>query len=303
MPQVVIDVDPVQVLRALSMDPVDVPQPVPGGWDTALFRFRTGENAWHALRVFRSSDEAARALREQVSIRAAAAAGIPVPRIEAIGVWHDLPAVVLSWVPGTNLIDALQKRPWAVRRLGNAFGRMQAAIHRVPAPDELRDPTLGNFGGDIVEWARRLDPDLPARLETAGMSADCLIHSDYHPLNVMTDGAHITAVLDWPSAASADARVDVARTAMLLEIGPLPHGPMRPVVGLIRGVFRRAWMRGYTDVAGPTKDIAPFMVLAGLSWLQDLQWAAGRPGVWDEKLEVEPIRRWTAHWKRKAGIA
>jgi Ser/Thr protein kinase RdoA (MazF antagonist) len=163
MKQAVTDIDPVGVLQTLGLEAAEPPQPVPGGWDTALFRFRTADGAWHALRVFRSGEEAARARRERVSIRAAAAAGIPVPRVEAAGDWQDLPAVVLSWVPGMTLIDALQRRPWAVQRLGKAFGRMQAAIHAVPAPEELRDPALAGYLSDFLEWARA-DPALPACL-------------------------------------------------------------------------------------------------------------------------------------------
>ena len=56
----------------------------------------------------------------------------------------------------------------------------------------------------------------------------------------------ITAVLDWPSAASADPRVDVARTALMLDTAASPSGPMRQLVQLLRGVFRRAWVRGHT---------------------------------------------------------
>jgi aminoglycoside phosphotransferase (APT) family kinase protein len=138
--------------------------------------------------------------------------------------------------------------------------------------------------------------------ESAGLSYGSLIHATI-TLNVLTDGKSITGVLDWPSAGSADARVDVGHTAVLLEMGPLPPGPIRPFVGMLRGVFRRAWMRGYEEVADPITDIAPFMALAGLSWLRDLQWAAGRPGVWDDKLDAAPVHRWTERWKRKAGVA
>ncbi len=299
MTTVATDIDPVAVLAALGVEASETPQPVTGGWDTALFRFPTADGAWHALRVFRSPEQALTARREQIAIRAAGDAGIPVPRVEATGVWQDLPVVVLSWVPGATLLDALQRRPWAVTRLGREFGRMQAAIHAVPPPEELRDPAFGN----IMEWARGLDPILATRLESAGLSFRSLIHVDYHPLNVMTDGERITGVLDWANAAVADPRADVARTAVLLETAPPPPGPMRLLVGTLRGLFRRAWMRGYEEAAGPVKDIAPFMVLAGFSRLRDLQWAAGRPGVWATERDVEPVRRWTARWKARAGVS
>lgn len=211
MSQVITDIDPVAVLKAVRVQPADPPLAVPGGWDTALFRFRTADNAWHALRVYRSINETDRALREQVSLRAAAHAGIPVPRVEAVG-------------------NAIKSRPWRVWSLGKAFGRMQAEIHAVPAPEELRDPSLAGYLGDFLEWVRGLDPALPRRLEEAGLRQGNLIHGDYQPLNVLTDGQSITGVLDWPSSGSADPRVDMRHTAVLLETGPLPPGPIRPLV-------------------------------------------------------------------------
>jgi aminoglycoside phosphotransferase (APT) family kinase protein len=162
----------------------------------------------------------------------------------------------------------------------------------------LSDPSLAGYLGEFLEWARGLDPALPARLEQADLRQGSLIHGDYHPLNVLTDGQSITGVLDWPSSGSADPRVDIGHTAVLLQTGPLPPGPIRPLVRVLRGLFHTAWKRGYEDVGGQARDIGAFMVLAGLSWLRDLEWAADRPGVWDE-LDARPVREWTERWKRE----
>jgi aminoglycoside phosphotransferase (APT) family kinase protein len=278
------------------MAPATAPVPVAGGWDTALFRFATADGRWHALRVFRSPDQVDTARRERIALTAAAEAGIPVPQVEAAGVWRDLPALVLSWVEGTTLLGALTRRPWSLWRLGHEFGRMQAAINAVPAPAELRDP------GGARAWVHSLDPALADRLDAAGVTFETLAHLDYHPLNVMTDGRRITGVLDWADAAAADPRADVARTAVLLDTATPPPGPLRAFVTLFRALFRRAWMRGYREVAGPLSDLAPFMALAGLSRLGDLAWARDRPGVWEGGLDPAPVERWLARWRHRAGL-
>lgn len=297
MNAIVTDIEPLAVLQALGVTPASVPTPVSGGWDTALFRFRGADGHWRALRVYRSPEQRDAARRERIALRAAADGGVPVPRLEAEGVWRGLPALVLSWVEGATLLDALQRRPWKLLKLAAAFGRMQAAIHAVSAPDELRDPE------GFRENIHRLDPALAERVLSAGLRFDRLAHLDYHPLNVMTDGERITGVLDWTNAAGADPRLDVARTAVLIETAAPPPGPLRTLARPLRGLLCRAWMRAYVGVAGPLGDLSPFMTLAGLSRLQDLEWARGRPGVWAGGLDAAPVLRWTARWRRRAGLS
>jgi hypothetical protein len=294
---IAIEIDPLDVLRILGMEPAGAPSPVTGGWDTALFRFATPDGSAHALRVFRSPEQQESARRERIALFAAAAAGIPVPEVEAEGRWRDLPVVVLSWIESTTMAEAIQRRPWTLWRLFREFGRVQASINAVAAPPELRDPEGARA------WVRSLDAALAARLQTMDVTFDTLAHLDYHPPNVMTDGQRITGVLDWANAAAADPRVDVARTAVILETAAPPPGRLRVLARFLRSVFRRAWLRGYTEVAGPLGDLAPFMVLAGLSRLEDLGRAQGRPGVWAGGLDTGPVRRWTERWKRRAGLA
>ena len=98
----------------------------------------------------------------------------------------------------------------------------------------------------------------------------------------------LLAELDWASAAAADPRVDVARASFVLETSPLPPGLLRPLVRLLRGVFRRAWLPGYLQAPGPLQDMAPDIGPAGLPRPQDLQWDAGRPGA-EQKKNRKPL--------------
>src|SRR5215212_7115084 len=99
---------------------------------------------------------------------------------------------------------------------------MQAAIHAIaPTPvPELRP-------GDWIAWAGADAPALQARLREVAADTAQLLHLDYHPLNVMTDGHRMTTVLDWANAQVGDPRADVARSFSILAIEPswprLPH--------------------------------------------------------------------------------
>lgn len=274
-------------------------EPVQGGWDTAMWRFPTADGAWHALRVFRRPGQAATARREQAALAAAAAGGVPVPHVEAAGEWQGLPAVVLTWSPGERLVSAIQRRPWALWRLGLAFGQVQARIHALPAPPALKH-------GAPLYWLARAgakEAALVERLLALRPSTDTLVHLDYHPLNVLTDGRRITGVVDWANAAAGDRRADIAWTTFLLEVGPIPPGPLRPALAAARRLLYLAWRRGYERAAGPVADLTPFMVWAGTVVLHEVEPRMDEPQVWANEGDLEAIRRWTARWKARAGLA
>ena len=125
-----------------------------------------------------------------------------------------------------------------------------------------------------------------------------LLHLDYHPLNVMTDGRRMTAVLDWANARVGDPRADVARSHSILAIEP--SWPRGPYIAAFRQILARAYLRGYEQVAGPLGDLAPFYAWAGAVMLRDLAPRAARAG---SDLRLDRVRRWTDRWKRCAGLA
>jgi aminoglycoside phosphotransferase (APT) family kinase protein len=123
---------------------------------------------------------------------------------------------------------------------------MQARIHAV------RAPALGSASdADWIAWAGPDEPGLQAILRRTASKNCTLLHLDYHPLNVLTDGTQITAVLDWANARSGDARADVARTYTILAVQPLGPGRQPLALGALRHLLARSWRRGYEEVAGP----------------------------------------------------
>lgn len=280
------ELDPRAILAALGITGVAEARPVSGGADTAIWRVAHGEQLY-ALRVFRA-EQAATYRRELAAMRAAAVGELPVPAIYAAGSWRDRPALLLGWCAGEPLIRALQRRPAHVWRLGTRFGRMQAAIHTIeppPAP-ELRP-------GDWIAWAGADEAALQARLRMVAGETARLLHLDYHPLNVMTDGQRMTAVLDWANALVGDPRADVARSYSILAIEP--SWPRLPHLTIFRWILARAWLHGYQQAAGPLGDMALFYAWAGAVMLRDLAPRAARTG-----MRLDRVRRWMNDWKQRA---
>jgi aminoglycoside phosphotransferase (APT) family kinase protein len=281
------DLDPYAILAALGITGAAEATPVSGGSDTAIWRVARGKQLY-ALRVFRAGQDTTYK-REIAAMRAAQAGGLPIPTIHASGNWRDRPALLLSWCAGAPLLQVLQRQPGRLWSLGVQFGRMQAAIHAItPAPAPELPP------GDWISWAGADEAALQTRLRATTKAAQ-LLHLDYHPLNLMTDGRQMTAVLDWANARVGDPRADAARSYSILAIDP--NWPRQPHIMLFRQILARAWRRGYQQAAGPLGDMALFYAWAGAVMLRDLAPRAARSG-----LRLDRVRRWTDLWKRRAGL-
>ncbi len=289
------ELDPAAILEALGLLGATVVGRVTGGNDTAVWRVTRGNDAF-ALRVF-GPGRAESCHREAETMSAAGAAGLPVPRVHALGAWEGHPAVLISWCAGRTLLQELQSRPWRIWPLGLHFGRMQARIHAVAAPPVLRQRPEA-----WIQWAGPEEVALQERLRALAPGAAALLHLDYHPLNVMTDGTRITGVLDWVNALAGDPRADWARTYTILRMEPITPEPPLLHLALFRRAVASAWKRGYEQVAGPLTDLAPFYVWAGAVMLRDLAPRVNQPGHWLRDHHFDPLRRWISAWKRRAGL-
>jgi aminoglycoside phosphotransferase (APT) family kinase protein len=292
------DIDPRAVLSSLGYASVQALEPVLGGWETSLWRFDTPDGQRHALRVYPGPEHAGSARREEAALQACMDAGVPAPSVEATGQWEGRPLLVIGWCQGATLLAAMLRRPWSTWRQGFAFGRLQAQIHRVAPPAALLEGAPHNW---MLRGALQ-HPEVFVGVQGMALSTASLIHLDYHPLNVLTDGRRFTGIIDWSNAAAGDRRADFARTATLLLTASAPPGPTRPVIRALRHLFYLAWQRGYVSEAGPLSDLAPFMAWAGATRLQDLEDARSRPQSWASEDDFVAAQRWVERWKRRAGI-
>jgi aminoglycoside phosphotransferase (APT) family kinase protein len=280
------DVDPSSVAQALGLSGVTSAEPVAGGFDTAVWHIEAATGPC-ALRVFREGHDAV-CEREAAVMEALVAVGYPVPRVHARGMWRQRPALLLSWIPGEPVAVAVVRRPDRAAEIGAAFGRTQARLHALaPRPEALR------CRGSWIDWSGPHDAGLVDYLKREERSP-CVIHLDFHVMNVMVDGGRISGVLDWVNAHLGDARADVARSTsiLLLDMGHPAEPPLLHPESVWR-TFERAWRRGYEELAGPLGDLAPWYAWAGSVMQHDL---ADRHSTH----ELRHVRQWTQEWLDKA---
>jgi len=266
-------VDCAALLEATDVQGVRDIQPVLVGWGGAsVWRVGSAEGPY-ALRVF-SEGRAGDRDRELTLIRMAFEHGLPVPWQRAHGDWQSRPWALVQWLPGVMVADTVRSRVWTTARLGRAMGAMQARLHDVTRPADGGPPTR-----DWRTWAGPVDDRLLAALEATGPRDDVLIHLDYHPLNVLCERVEISAILDWENARFGDPRADLARTYTVLRFVPVlfadaPFGSERAMRR-----FTRAWWTGYHELAGPTRDFAPYLAWGWAMLHADLAPKLGSDGV------------------------
>lgn len=267
------EVDPGAILTELGVHDAVTTTPIIWGWgDTLLWRVERHDGR-AALRLFpRGREEAAE--REVLAQRAAGDAGVPVPEILRQGIWEGRPALLLSWLPGQTVLDALYRDPRRARVVGLRCGRVLARVHGARPAGRLRA-----LAHDWLSWQA---PDAPllAALRNISLRRDALLHLDYHPLNVMIHGGRISGVLDWANAALGDPRADVARALALSTLAPIPDNPDAAALLTRRRRFAHGLLLGYFGSGGPPAHWDLFLAWAGTVMVRDLAPKVGNPGVW-----------------------
>ena len=262
-----------RVLSALRLSASAVIEPAGGGASASAWKVESDGRRY----ILRLSDSAELTTARLSALAAACRGGLPVPRLIRRSKTLLGEAVLLSWLPGVPLADAVVHSPESVRDLGLAMGAMQRRLHEVTAPKDVpavtADPHLPFAAGRGI-------PELP--------DGDALLHLDWHPLNILVDpiSRAVTGIVDWDNARRGHPLLDLARTSSILTVEPSLASlsvELRDTVASLR----EAWADGYGLDPGA---IPPACHLwAGRVMLADLE-SRHAPAA------LEPVRRWTAGW-------
>jgi aminoglycoside phosphotransferase (APT) family kinase protein len=202
------------------------------------------------LRLLWSPDREPWLDREEAALRAASAAGAPVPAVHERMTVDGRPGLVMERLDGPDLLARLGKRPWTIRSTGRLLGELHARLNAVRAP-----ATLPDLKESVLALLARRAECVPPNLASEARSSlddlpdgDRLCHGDFHPANVLLTDAG-PRVIDWAGASRGDPIADVCRTLLLIELGELPaHAPM--LVRRLDRVGRKLLVRSYLGAYG-----------------------------------------------------
>lgn len=153
------------------------------------------------------------ARREARSLQHAVRAGLAAPTLIAVdpdGTHCGVPATLVTKLEGRVILDPPNLAEW----LGG-LAQAAARIHRVDAAgfpwkyarynaaDKLAVPAWSH---ELEAWREAIE----VVMGTQPGYAECFVHRDYHPSNVLWDAGRVTGVVDWVNGCRGPANIDVA---------------------------------------------------------------------------------------------
>jgi aminoglycoside phosphotransferase (APT) family kinase protein len=211
-----------------------------GGWETYTYHFQLKSPELQespfaqplTVRIYSGPPGLPRAQREFQVQRHMWERNYPVAEpflVEEEKDYFGGPFLVMTRVLGTTLLRALLRRPrrllWAPAQMAEAHVR----LHRLPTADF---PALPGCSRDCrVDEMRTLIEEYGLRSLRSGWDwlctnrppwpADpCIVHLDFHPLNLIMERSGSLVVLDWNEADLGDPHADVGTTLTLMDCPP-----------------------------------------------------------------------------------
>jgi aminoglycoside phosphotransferase (APT) family kinase protein len=173
------------------------------------------------VQSYRRRADAAYRLAEMRRLhKPATEAGIPLPEVRAADLDDEPPWVIYHLLPGVPNPEAGELRPGGARfsQIARTIGQLLAAFRGLPPAglgldDPWADPI--RLAASAAGWATRLGATdalgiLDAVPELFAGRPAVLTHGDFAPVNVLTDGATITGLLDFEAVLLADPLFDPA---------------------------------------------------------------------------------------------
>jgi aminoglycoside phosphotransferase (APT) family kinase protein len=153
------------------------------------------------------------AKREARSLQHAVRAGVAAPTLIAVdadGTRCGVPATLVTKIDGVVILDPPNLAEWL-----EGLALAAARIHRVDAAGFPWKYRRYNAGDDLAVPAWSREPDAWGRAidvvsEAEPIYAECFVHRDYHPSNVLWGAGRVTGVVDWVNGCRGPANIDVA---------------------------------------------------------------------------------------------
>jgi uncharacterized protein (TIGR02172 family) len=177
--------------------------------------------------------------------RAVHAAGIPTPAAGEIVEVRGRRGLIYERVEGISMLQDLNFRPWTLMQHAHSLAELQIKIHRQSIPGL---PSYKQQLHHAISKTQYLSKDLRSKclqLLESLPTGETLCHGDYHPGNiVLTRNGPV--VIDWMTACSGCNWADVARTSLLLTIGPKGAGKqVSPLLRIAIQLYYRMYLNRY----------------------------------------------------------
>lgn len=186
--------------------------------------------------------------------RAIHEAGVPCPGVSETIEVRGRHGLIYERIEGISMLEDMNRRPWTIVRHARLLAEIQVQINQktIPGLPSYKDRLRYD-----IRNTQHLDESLrekaSAMLE-ALPDTENLCHGDYHPGNILL-GKTGPIVIDWMTACSGSRWADVARTRLLLSVGPNAAGRLiSPVIRTMIKLYYRIYIHRYHALVPETGD-------------------------------------------------
>jgi aminoglycoside phosphotransferase (APT) family kinase protein len=177
--------------------------------------------------------------------RAVHEAGIASPAAGEIIEVKGRYGLIYERIEGISMLQDMNARPWMILNHARSLAELHVRINQQSIPG------LPSYKARL-RFDIRNTPHLDEALRNKTLSilenlpaGQNVCHGDYHPGNVLITKRG-PVVIDWMTASAGSPWADVARTCLLLTIGPKGEGnKVGRLTNLAVGFFQRRYLKSY----------------------------------------------------------
>jgi aminoglycoside phosphotransferase (APT) family kinase protein len=206
------------------------------------------------------------------------AAGLAVPAPGAIVEVNGRAGMIYERLDGPHMFeDMLRHALLTTRRSARQAAELQATMHKTTVAE------LPSYRQQLQRSIRQAQK-LPESARTDALrrldalpDGDRLCHGDFHPANIlMTRRGPV--VIDWMTAARGNPLTDVARTVLLMRMGPPLAGLKRWGFDLLARAFLFWYVRRYAELrVFDQSELAAWLpVVAAARFSENIEWEQQR---------------------------
>lgn len=265
-------------------------QPAEGLGDP-LFKSRSSEIfTWQdgkLLKLFRPGIDPELIVNEEINTTEAFEKG--VSKVQCFGHEHvgERTGIVIGRVPGKTLIALLGSKPMILFKASAIMAEQQINMHKAQT-DKIRSykkTVLNALDSKPLQFLSADEKTRAIQRLNALPEGNSILHFDFHPDNIMSDGSSSTTIIDWMTAARGVPAADVAATLYLLNEGEMIPGLSKVVAALLE-VIRKSicskYYALYKKQTGITDDEVAIWRLPFLIF---------RLGIWNIDSEVPVLQQ------------
>jgi len=232
-----------------------------------LFTSRSSEiYSWQGnalLKLFRSGVDSELIENEEINTIETYEKGVSKVKCYGHVQVDDRKGIVIERVEGKTLISLAGSKPHTAFKVPGLMVELQTNMHNTHT-DKIRDYkefVLSALDSAPLGFLTDEEKKIAMAKLKALPDGNSILHFDYHPDNIMSDGKTST-IIDWMTAARGVPAADVAATLYLLNEGEMIPGLNKMVAAIletIRKTICKKYYAAYKKKTGMTDtDVAPW---------------------------------------------